>query len=380
MKFNLELVKDSAELRNACSSHLKTASFEVVKELKEASLGRVKTLQNDLQQERLKLFDNFDLETAQKIWNRVRREMNNLNHRLKMRERKKLAKTTGFGPTTIQMAERSAKRRDNRRFQKHRRNENRGQLEQNETANAPVTAADSTEFDLKPINLSSQVLTTAEENLLSTGPSFCPVPKDINWQKTHEDIEKFERRIRLASFFHNKEQKQDEERVEMNMPPVPSVFSEVELFLSEVRNDILNPKNSRKPKDNLSKEERHAMKNLKIDDRVIRIQDKGSRFVLLDQKEYAEKMSSQLDNTLHYAKLPEDPTQKHLKLVKDWSSKWRREGQITDEIADWVTNTRPRPGTAFGNVKTQKSVTRSALLLLVAEQRLKSYLPLLNII
>ena len=68
----------------------------------------------------------------------------------------------------------------------------------------------------------------------------------------------------------------------------------------------------------------------------------------------SEKMSSQLDNTLHYAKLPEDPTQKHLKLVKDWSSKWRREGQITDEIADWVTNTRPRPGTAFGNVKSHK--------------------------
>ena len=50
-----------------------------------------------------------------------------------------------------------------------------------------------------------------------------------------------------------------------------SVFPEVELFLSEVRKDILNPKNSRKPKDNLSKEERYAMKNLKIDDRVIRI-------------------------------------------------------------------------------------------------------------
>ena len=33
-----------------------------------------------------------------------------------------------------------------------------------------------------------------------------------------------------------------------------------------------------------------------------------------------------------------------------------RKGQLTDEIADWVTNTRPRPGTAFGNVKTHKVV------------------------
>lgn len=64
--------------------------------------------------------------------------------------------------------------------------------------------------------------------------------------------------------------------------PQKSVFPEVELFLSQVRKDILVSKNSRKPKDNLTKEERKAMKDLKTSDWVIRIQDKGSRFVLLD--------------------------------------------------------------------------------------------------
>ena len=37
-----------------------------------------------------------------------------------------------------------------------------------------------------------------------------------------------------------------------------------------------------------------------------------------------------------------------------WSNKWYSENQISDEIADWVTNIKPKPGTAFGNVKTHK--------------------------
>lgn len=49
------------------------------------------------------------------------------------------------------------------------------------------------------------------------------------------------------------------------------VFFEVEFFLLEVRKDILNFKNFCKFKDNFSKEECYVMKNLKIDDRVIRI-------------------------------------------------------------------------------------------------------------
>ena len=47
-------------------------------------------------------------------------------------------------------------------------------------------------------------LTYAEHSLLKKGPAFCPVPKDVNWQKVTDDMDKFERRIHLAIFFHRR--------------------------------------------------------------------------------------------------------------------------------------------------------------------------------
>ena len=112
--------------------------------------------------------------------------------------------------------------------------------------------------------------------------------------------------------------------------------------------------NLRKPKDNLTKEERSALTKLKSSDNVFRIQDKGSRFVILSQNEYREKMLEQLNNNLHYDKLNHDPTKEHSDRVKDWGRKWLGKGQISQDIATWVAISEPKPGVAFGNVKTHK--------------------------
>ena len=48
-----------------------------------------------------------------------------------------------------------------------------------------------------------------------------------------------------------------------NWMPPKSTHPEVELFLNNVRKDILEPGNLRKPRDNLNKEERLALRNLK---------------------------------------------------------------------------------------------------------------------
>ena len=92
----------------------------------------------------------------------------------------------------------------------------------------------------------------------------------------------------------------------------------------------------------------------KHSDNVIRIQDKGFRFVILEKQDYVDKMLGQLNNTLHYNQLSQDPTIVHLEWVKAWSLKWKGKGQITSEIANWVVNVNPKPGAAFGNVKTHK--------------------------
>ena len=143
-------------------------------------------------------------------------------------------------------------------------------------------------LDLNPINLTSSELTDAEHSLLKKGPAFCPVPKDVNWQKVTDDIDKFERRIRLAVFFHGRNAEDNTRMVDDRFPAIPSAsqwlppkssFLEVEVFLNNVKNDILKPANLRTTKDNLTREERLALRSLKSSENVIRIQNKGSSFV-----------------------------------------------------------------------------------------------------
>ena len=57
---------------------------------------------------------------------------------------------------------------------------------------------------------------------------------------------------------------------------------------------------------------------------------------------------------MHYDEVDSDPTLDHFDQVKNWSRKWLSKGQISQEIATWVTNLEPKPGVAFGNVKIHK--------------------------
>ena len=100
-----------------------------------------------------------------------------------------------------------------------------------------------------------------------------------------------------------------------NWMPRKSAHHEVELFLNNVRKDFLEPGNLRKPRDNLTRKERIALRNLKHNDNI-RIQDKGSRFV-----NYPSPTRVSITARLHYDKVDLDPTLDHFEEVKNWSRK-----------------------------------------------------------
>ena len=93
---------------------------------------------------------------------------------------------------------------------------------------------------------------------------------------------------------------------------------------------------------------------MKNSDVTIRIQDKGSRFALINSNEYNNKMVGQLNNPLHYKVLESDPTTEHLGLVEQWCSKWLQRREISPQMASWIVNRKAKPGLAFGNIKTHK--------------------------
>ena len=101
--------------------------------------------------------------------------------------------------------------------------------------------------------------------------------------------------------------------------------------------------------------ERQALATLKqVDNVTIKIQDKGSKFVVIDKSDYDTKMKEQLENPLHYQKLEHDPSADYVSVIRQWSTKWFEKGQINEEIANWVINGTVKPGKAFGTVKTHK--------------------------
>ena len=65
-----------------------------------------------------------------------------------------------------------------------------------------------------------------------------------------------------------------------------------------MENDLFNPSNIRKPRNNLNKNEKLALKEIKSwDDKVIRVQDKGSRFVILSNNDYESKVQHQIERS-----------------------------------------------------------------------------------
>ena len=67
-------------------------------------------------------------------------------------------------------------------------------------------------------------------------------------------------------------------------------------------------------------------------DIVIRLQDKGSRFVILDRTDYIDKVESNLGDG-SFDLLPSDPLLAYYQIVKDWGTKWINEGEITQYIS-----------------------------------------------
>ena len=88
-------------------------------------------------------------------------------------------------------------------------------------------------------------------------------------------------------------------------------------------------------------------------DIVIRLQDKGSRFVILDRTDCIDKVESNLGDG-SFDLLPSDPSLAYYQIVKDWGTKWVNKGEITQPLLDCILNVRAKPGKNYGLIKTHK--------------------------
>ena len=85
-------------------------------------------------------------------------------------------------------------------------------------------------------------------------------------------------------------------------------INSLETFTELLENDISRPDDYRRIRSNSIQEERETLKNIQRDStRSYRIQDKCSRFIILDNDDYTEKIDYQLRRS-SFSELNDDPS------------------------------------------------------------------------
>ena len=147
------------------------------------------------------------------------------------------------------------------------------------------------------------MLTDAEIKVLEKGLVFDLIQRKINEPELKQDFNDFCRRIRLKWYFRDETQ-------EFSKTPAFSTKSTwnppkghpcLEVFLSQVENELFQITKQDLRYSNLSKEEWRAIRSL-ADDRsiVIKKADKGSCVVVWDRNDYVLEAEKQLSDPIVY--------------------------------------------------------------------------------
>ena len=209
--------------------------------------------------------------------------------------------------------------------------------------------------------------------LCSKGPSFIPKPNYFGWRQLQIDFDKFENTLRKISFFSTIEAGSNANKnttlsLAIDNPwlkqslwiPPKSNSNEIETFISLVEKDLFQDTSRKRIPSNLSQDEKKALKDWrknvlfnKDSDKVMRLQDKGNRFIIVDKQTDCEKANEQIERS-SFLKIDYDPTTLHINKVKDWTNKWISRNEISKEWAKYIVNVNAVPGKNSTLYKTHK--------------------------
>ena len=84
----------------------------------------------------------------------------------------------------------------------------------------------------------------------------------------------------------------------------------MELFIKNIEKDIFDTAAVKNVRPNISKEQKEALKEIRSwNNQTVRVQDKVSRFVILDSNDYEQKKQTQI-NKSSFKQLGGDPSKK----------------------------------------------------------------------
>jgi len=186
-----------------------------------------------------------------------------------------------------------------------------------------------------------------EREVLERGLTFIPTPKHIDHMELRRDLHVYHRRLKLLDHFNYET---DFPQVSFTNPSTwePKLKSVSQSVQSLIQRDIKSFTKFRpKPaiKGNLSKEQLRAIKNLgRNPSIIIKPADKGSQIVIMDRVQYLLEADKHLNNTKHYATLPQLIQAQTQGMIRDIVEKLCQDGFITvKQMSYLVGPDSPRP-------------------------------------
>ena len=196
-----------------------------------------------------------------------------------------------------------------------------------------------------------------QQSLLKKGPSFLPTPKDVNWFNLRQDFNKFTNQLRTKfnqsidkstdknrnittnnssnntrDNSNNNEQVPKKKKKTNNLNrPKETKNKHLETFINTIEKQLFEPKNIKRVRSNLAYEERKALAELKsMENTVVRIQDKESRFVLFANEDYENKVEHQIAKS-SFKELLSDPSQEFELKINLWIDKWQSNKTLSND-------------------------------------------------
>ena len=209
------------------------------------------------------------------------------------------------------------------------------------------------------INLSKRDLSNAEISLLSKGLKFIPTPSSINKARIKENLEVFGRKLRLKWHFRNEPNFTRTDPFVEKSKFNPKGDASIEVYLSCLEDKIMGMADSFNPTyNNLTREERSALRNLREDTSVvIKEADKGSAVVVWDRDDYIREANSQLQDSEVYEETSLDS--KFLSdIIFQTLNKMKFKEEITDKNIEYFMINNPRLARFYLLPKIHKRLSR----------------------
>lgn len=152
-------------------------------------------------------------------------------------------------------------------------------------------------------------LTKSQIKLLSKGLTFIPTVTSASKMKGEfkNDLKRYHRKIKLALYFEEEEEERTVEKFVYPSdwtPPLHNLPPELDILINKDLNFIDKEYKLLKELNNLSIEEKRALKDLKTNKQIIiKPADKGSMVVIMERAHYIKEVERQLKDTEYYKKL-----------------------------------------------------------------------------